>query len=393
MIGLLSWLVTALLSGLVPGALAQAPLESVPATAAPSPPAPSEATPSTNVTLRVAIDDRTAKRIGEATLKVEGGLTVTFDDNGGSQGDVPGDGVYLATASVPRRTSWVVHVINGGVDLGKFELRSSASTKADLALKSRAGSPALVVDLNAPPIVDAPPIPVVTSAPPAPADATTAPSTLVAQAAPSPLPGAPPSAPDRMRLILYVDDRDASRLHEGRLVVQQEGIPPAPLVDDGVAPDVAAADRIYTVTLEVSRAQFVKVALMDEPAGHVGELTVFLPSASEALVRLHTLAAAPGLELAQEPAPGTAADAPTAGAASVSTSGSVSRDRLSQILWVFVCVFAVAFAWVRTVVARRWTGEVQPLLGRLERWLDAQEAASRGGRPPGGDQPGGPGVT
>jgi hypothetical protein len=46
-------------------------------------------------------------------------------------------------------------------------------------------------------------------------------------------------------------------------------------------------------------------------------------------------------------------------------------DRFVHVLWVAIALFAMGFAYVRAVVATRWDDEVRPLLGRLERHLDA----------------------
>lgn len=178
-------------------------------------------------------------------------------------------------------------------------------------------------------------------------------------------------SPFRAALVVYVDDRVAERLEGATVGVRQAGSRSAPLRDDGVAPDGAAGDRVYAARLDVALAERVGLHV-DDTRGAVGELSVFLPSAREAEVRLRTLGDPPGLALAQE---ATAIGGSATGGGAVTPGGAGDgRDRLAHVLWVMIALFAIGFTYVRAVVSRRWEGEVEPVLRRLERYLDAQES-------------------
>jgi hypothetical protein len=200
-------------------------------------------------------------------------------------------------------------------------------------------------------------------------------------------------SPYRASLEVLVDDRVAERLTAGaeplagpagvgaRIGARQQGVAAVALHDDGLPPDSAAGDGIFAGTLQLALAERVTV-YVEDGTGVVGELSVFLPSAREAVVRLRTLADPPGLALAQE----ASAVGGSSTAVTATTATDAGRDRLAHVLWVAICLFAVGFAYMRSVVAQRWSAEVQPLLLRIGRFLDAQE---RGAPPrtPGSDAP------
>jgi hypothetical protein len=194
-------------------------------------------------------------------------------------------------------------------------------------------------------------------------------------------------SPYRASLQVLVDDRVAERLSAApagpgaRIGARQQGVAAVSLHDDGVPPDNAASDGIFAGTLQVALAERVTV-YVEDGTGVVGELSVFLPSAREAVVRVRTLADPPGLALAQE----ASAVGGSSGAVTSAAATDAGRDRLAHVLWVAICLFAIAFAYVRNVVAQRWSAEVQPLLVRIGRFLDAQEQGAPP-RTPGSDAP------
>ena len=57
----------------------------------------------------------------------------------------------------------------------------------------------------------------------------------------------------------------------------------------------------------------------------------------------------------------------------VSGGTAVTNDRLAHVLWIVLTLFAIAFAYVRTVVSQHWSSEVKPLLTRMHEFLDAQQ--------------------
>ncbi len=311
------------------------------------------------LTIRIAIDDRVVHRLVAPVLETTGGPAALFADNGVYTGDMAGDLIYFAQVSIPAPAvpadHVTVHIRDNSVDFGEFDVPLKPDGRGDLALKTRTGQPAIVVD---------------SAAPPMPA------STSVSATPVAAIEGAGPTAADKIILNMQVDDRTANRLHTAHLLVDQAGAVAAPLRDDGVAPDEQANDGIYVCQLTVSRTQTVVVNVFDEPDGVIGTQSIFLPSSSEATVHLQTLSVAPGIALAKEPEGGGGASSPTGGGGTTET-GSGGGDRVSQILWVFIALFAVGFTWARTVVGQRWATEVKPVLARLERWLDLQEVAAR----------------
>ena len=100
-----------------------------------------------------------------------------------------------------------------------------------------------------------------------------------------------------------------------------------------------------------------------------GQLTVFLPSTSEAVVWLRSTEN--GIKLVTEPTQGSTSSTTTT--VEVSGGTTVTNDRLAHVLWIVLTLFAIAFAYVRTVVSQHWSSEVKPLLNRLHNFLEAQQ--------------------
>lgn len=303
-----------------------------------APPAPPE-----TVSVRVAIDDRGPRRLVAPTLELEqaGLAPVPFSDDGTVEGDVVQDGIQMATADAERRQEMTFRVRDQGVVLGSFDVSLPATGSADFALKTKPGDPPLILDLSAPPM-------------PTRGDRSGQPGE-----------GEELAADDQLLLHVFVDDRALARLQAPRLVVVQPGVEPADLLDDGSGPRDTAGDRVFGVAVTVSRAQHVTLLVRDRGVD-VGSAKVFLPSTDQADVNLVTLDGDPGIELRSEPTAVGGTDAPAGSGAAV-TGGT---DRFVHVLWVAIALFAMAFAYLRSVVATRWEDEVQPLLARLRRHLD-----------------------
>ncbi len=301
------------------------------------------------VRLRVALNDKAEQRLSSPVLAVtsEDGLApVPFRDDGAQVGDDKNDQVYVASIDVLRGESVGIAIRDGDAELGTFAvLLPSGATDKDVALKTSGGDPAVVLDVAAPKMQG---------------ELATA---------------------DRITVRLIVDDRALSRLTDPALVTDQRDVQPVPLRDDGrVAGDVAD-DNLWLGTVEVARSQYLTLEVRDA-GGSVGSLSVFLPSSSEAEIRVQTVEGSEGLRLVTEPTGTSTTDDPATGTGSTSSAGGVTGGRLAHVLWVGIALFAMAFSYLRSVMARQYAEEVQPVLRRMEQFLDAQGVPSAGHTPP-----------
>ena len=199
---------------------------------------------------------------------------------------------------------------------------------------------------------------------------TTSNEPLVVQAAPG---GEDLGDSDSIQITLIVDDRSVGRLSKPMVDVDQEGAEPLKLRDDGMLEEDTSDDQIYVGSFVVGRAEHLRFILLDDEAS-VGEMTVFLPSTSEAAIRVRTTG--DGLKLQTEPQAMGGADGPIrggGGAGGDEGGGGGGSGRLAHVLWVGIALFSVAFAYTRSVLEKRWAEDIQPLLKRLERYLDTQE--------------------
>jgi hypothetical protein len=190
---------------------------------------------------------------------------------------------------------------------------------------------------------------------------------------------------DRITVRLVVDDRALSRLTEPRLVTDQRDVQPVPLRDDGREAGDVAGDELWLGTVEVARSQYLTLEVQDAGTS-VGSLSVFLPSSSEAEIRVQTVEGSEGLRLVTEPTGTSTTDDPSTGTASASSASSSDTGRLAHVLWVGIALFAMGFAYLRAVMARQYAEEVQPVLRRMERFLDAQGVPDAAAPPPEEDE-------
>ncbi len=280
--------------------------------------------------LRVVSTDPVALK--DVTIESTAGATTHLS----SEGE---EGVLWGVLDIPRSEIAVLRATQGGQDLGTVSVVLPAASRALVRLSVGAGGLAGERSESA------------TEDP------------LVIQAIPS---GEELGDADSIAITLYVDDRTVGRLTRPVVVIDQEGLAPTTLLDNGTLDGDTSSDAIFVGKLTVGRAEHLRFTLTDAGAP-VGEMTVFLPSTSEASIRVRTTG--DGLKLQTEPQALGGADGPTGGGGS-SVGGT---DRMAHVLWVGIALFSVAFAYTRSVIERRWTTEIQPLLSRLERWLDDQE--------------------
>jgi hypothetical protein len=175
---------------------------------------------------------------------------------------------------------------------------------------------------------------------------------------------------DKISVQLLVDDRVLQRLRSPIIRLAEEGREEIELRDDGEEQDGEALDQVYTASFVVERAEYLQLAVEDK-GKPFGEMTVFLPSSSEAKIRLRTIDAKNGLKLLTEAQALSEVDAPSMGTSA--QEGGEGEKKLIHILWVSIVLFALFFAYVRSVVFQTWRSDIQPLLQRLEKMLEERK--------------------
>ncbi|RME26097.1 MAG: hypothetical protein D6798_07325 [Deltaproteobacteria bacterium] len=333
----------------------------------------------TSTLLVVSLDDRPGRRLQAPAVDVDlPGVGVrAMADDGSRIGDRADDGIWMWAGTVPAGETRTLRLLDGDRQLAALDLAIPAGDRAFFAYK-------LLADGSVVPDPAARPIERVGDVIPTSGDIVGAASAMGggARAAEEGTRGGDrPVGDDEVRVRLFLDDRAVQRVHDPIVVVPDQGRGPVHLADDGRVAGDTPDDGIYVGDLVVQRTQYLRfeVADGDDP---LGELTVFLPSTGQAEVRMRSTEGEPGIELAVEPTAQGANEGPASGGGSASV---VVVDRLAHVVWVGVALFAIAFAWLRSVLWKAWTDEVRPVLAKLDRWLDAQAAADagRGGGEPG----------
>ena len=175
---------------------------------------------------------------------------------------------------------------------------------------------------------------------------------------------------DKIQVQLLIDDRVLQRLRAPKIRLAEEGRESISLSDDGEDADSQANDQVYTASFLVGRAEYLQIAVEDR-GKPFGEMTVFLPSSSEAKIRLRTVDAKNGLKLLTEAQALSEVDSPDLGEST--QQGGSSEKRLVHILWVSIILFSLFFAYVRSVIYRTWKEDIHPILERLEKMLEEKE--------------------
>ena len=175
---------------------------------------------------------------------------------------------------------------------------------------------------------------------------------------------------DKITVQLLVDDRVLQRLRSPIIRLAQDGQGEIMLRDDGEDVDQMAMDQVYTASFSVNRAEYLQVAIEDK-GKPFGEMTVFLPSSSEAKIRLRTVDAKNGLKLLTEAQALSEVDSPSLG--TTAQEGGGGEKKLVHILWVAIVLFSLFFAYVRSVIFQAWTEDIRPILQRLEKFLEEND--------------------
>lgn len=175
---------------------------------------------------------------------------------------------------------------------------------------------------------------------------------------------------DKIQVQILIDDRVLQRLRSPKIRLAEEGRASILLHDDGEDTDTQANDQVYSASFVVGRAEYLQLAVEDR-GKPFGEMTVFLPSSSEAKIRLRTIDAKNGVKLLTEAQALSEIDAPDL--MESTQEGGGSEKRLVHILWVAIVLFSLFFAYVRSVVYRTWSEEIRPILDRLHKMLEDNE--------------------
>ncbi len=267
-------------------------------------------------------------------------------DDGSVNGDQAGDGVYMGVLSLPARESLGFQVSDSGRVLGNLQASLPSAQGVLISLRYNQFGLSGMGD-----------------------DESSETGTMVVQATPKGERVASTAESDKIALTVHLDDRLLQRLQVPSVsfVAQEEA--GVNFRDDGSNGDEEAEDHVWMASTVLEREEFVQLKVIDAESEQ-GQLTVFLPSTSEAVVWLRSTET--GIKLVTEPTQSST----SGGTATVEGSAggtAVSSDRLAHVLWVVLTLFAIVFAYVRTVVQQRWSDEVQPVLKQMRQFLDAQQ--------------------
>ena len=209
--------------------------------------------------LRVAIDDRDAKRYTQPSINI-GTIRADFTDDGAVPGDVPGDGIWVATVQIDKTESIELSITDGNVTPFSMAYSLPQASIATIQFRSQAGNIPLAIDQNAPPM---------------PTEGPQAVETLLVRAAP--VKDAPEPDGNAQEIRFLVDDRQLKKLVEPRVRVNQSGVTMAPLVDDGRVLGDTPNDYVFHAKLLVVPSEQLVLTLEDQ--GRVlGQVTLSLPA-------------------------------------------------------------------------------------------------------------------
>jgi len=265
-------------------------------------------------------------------------------DDGTVEGDSAGDGVYTGLITLPARESLGFQVSDSGRVLGNLQASLPSAQGVLIALRyNQFGLSGVGGD----------------------EDSET--GTMVVQATPKGERIASTSESDKIALTVHLDDRLLQRLKIPAVTFVAQESAGVNFRDDGSNGDEEAGDHVWMASTVLEREEFVQLKVIDDEQEQ-GQLTVFLPSTSEAVVWLRSTET--GIKLVTEPTQSSTSS--TTSTIEGSGGTAVTSDRLAHVLWVVLTLFAIAFAYVRTVVYQHWSSEVQPVLKQMRSYLDIQ---------------------
>lgn len=266
-------------------------------------------------------------------------------DDGTVEGDIASDGVYMGMISLPSRENLGFQVSDNGRVLGNLEALLPSAQGVLIALRyNEFGLSGVSYDENGET------------------------GTMVVQATPKGEQIASTSESDKIALTVHLDDRLLQRLKIPAVSFVTQESAGINFRDDGTNGDTEADDHLWMASTVIERDEFVQLKVIDEEQEQ-GQLTVFLPSTSEAVVWLRSTEN--GIKLVTEPTQGSSSTTTTT--VEVSGGTAVTNDRLAHVLWIVLTLFAIAFAYVRTVVSQHWSSEVKPVLTQMRAFLANQQ--------------------
>lgn len=270
---------------------------------------------------------------------------VMLTDDGSIPMDQAGDGIYTGVLTLPARESLGFQVSDSGKVLGNLQASLPSAQGVQIQLSySQFGLSG----------VDS--------------DASSETGSMVVQATPKGERIASTSESDKIALTVHLDDRLLQRLKIPAVTFVAQESAGVNFRDDGTNGDEEAADHVWMASTVLEREEFVQLKVIDDSVEQ-GQLTVFLPSTSEAVVWLRSTES--GIKLVTEPTQGNTGT----NSVTTETSGgtSITSDRLAHVLWVMMTLFAIGFAYVRTLLQQRWAEDVSPTLKRMNQFLDQQD--------------------
>jgi hypothetical protein len=177
---------------------------------------------------------------------------------------------------------------------------------------------------------------------------------------------------DRIALSFELDDASLQRLSAPALRLDVGGGDLVPMVDDGSLEGDQPGDHVWHAQARVRRAQGLDFTVLDTATGQsMGAVSVLLPAAGAADIRLRSTAGAPAVVLDD----GSANSSPEAAAPPTSPTPAAtagSGDRFTYLLWVVLLLGLLGFGYMRVVVRRIYTQDFLPTWRKLDRWLDRQ---------------------
>ncbi len=290
--------------------------------------------------------DATAKNLQEPMVTVNDRPEWTLlTDDGTVTGDQAGDGIFVGQLVMPAQESLGFQVSDSGRVLGN--LQASLPSAQGVLIALRYNQYGLSADSG---------------------DDTAETGNMVVQATPKGERVASTSASDKIALTVHLDDRLLQRLQIPTVTFVAQESAGVNFRDDGDNGDEEASDHVWIASTVLEREEFVQLKVIDGEQEQ-GKLTVFLPSTSEAVVWLRSTET--GIKLVTEPTQ-SASNSDVSSVDSNVGGSSLTSDRLAHVLWVMIALFGIAFAYVRTLIQQRWSTEVQPVLKRMNTFLDAQ---------------------
>ena len=293
-----------------------------------------------NSTLVVISLDARSREVTSPILSLQDAPEwIALKDDGVLKGDVADDGIWMGELQLPSTDAFVANLADGTEVLRELKIALPSTPQALLNLTYNQYGVSAV------------------------GQSQSQSTEMVVQATPK---GDSSTDSDRIALGVFLDDRLLKRLSKPILKVDQENFKTVQFRDDGQNDDEEAEDHVWLVSTVIGREEFVEMQVLDDAIDQ-GKLTVFLPSTSEAVVWLRTTEN--GVKLVTEPTQSTTGGTTATGN---SQENTVSSDKLAHVLWVMIGLFGLLFVYIRTVIEHYWHGEVQPILHKMDRFVEQQ---------------------